>query len=230
MNNEHVLKIVELHKSYQQGPQMVEVLRDINLNVRRGELTLLMGPSGSGKTTLLTIMGLLLKPTSGRIMLLDKEVTHLNEAVLPQLRRRHIGFIFQAFNLLSSLNALQNVEVAFALQGMKGRQAREQAKSLLDKVNLGHRWNHRPQTLSGGEKQRVAIARALASPAELILADEPTGNLDSQTGGEIIVTLQKLAHEEGRAVVIVTHDTSLQQTADRLIRLKDGSIVSGNTP
>ncbi|MBP7936720.1 MAG: ABC transporter ATP-binding protein [Phycisphaerae bacterium] len=204
---------------------MVEVLKNVTLHVRRGELTLLAGPSGSGKTTLLTIMGLLLKPTSGKIVLLGREVTALGEAALPAIRRRHIGFIFQGFNLLSSLNAVQNVEVALGLQGVTGRQARRQAMELLQHVGLEHRWRHRPAAMSGGEKQRVAVARALASPAELVLADEPTGNLDSNTGSQVIATLQQLAHEQNRAVLVVTHDQSLFTLADRIVRLRDGRIL-----
>ncbi|HOW69297.1 MAG TPA: ABC transporter ATP-binding protein [Phycisphaerae bacterium] len=219
------LRAEDVHKSYLEGTRMVEVLKNVTLNVRRGELTLLAGPSGSGKTTLLTIMGLLLKPTSGKIVLLGRDVTALGEAALPAIRRRHIGFIFQGFNLLSSLNALQNVEIALGLQGVTGSRARKQAMELLEHVGLEHRWRHRPAAMSGGEKQRVAVARALASPAELVLADEPTGNLDSNTGSQVITTLQQLAHEQNRAVLVVTHDQSLFTLADRIVRLRDGQIL-----
>lgn len=219
------LRVEDVHKSYLEGTRMVEVLKGVTLDVRRGELTLLAGPSGSGKTTLLTIMGLLLKPTAGRVVLLGRDVTSLSEAALPAIRRRHVGFIFQGFNLLSSLNAVQNVEVALGLQGVTGRRARERAMELLEHVGLEHRWRHRPATMSGGEKQRVAVARALASPAELVLADEPTGNLDSNTGSQVIGTLQRLAHEQNRAVLVVTHDQSLFTLADRIIRLRDGSVI-----
>jgi len=220
-----VLRVEEIRKSFREGSHALEVLGGVTLDVRRGELTLLMGPSGSGKTTLLTIMGLLLKPTAGRINLMGTDVTDLGEHVLPALRRRHIGFIFQSFNLLSALNAAENVEVTLALQSISGRPARRRAIELLDHVGLADRWHHRPEELSGGEKQRVAVARALASPAELILADEPTGNLDSKTSTQVVEILRQLAHQENRAVLVVTHDESLCVLADRIIHLKDGVLV-----
>lgn len=221
-----VLHVEDIHKSFREGSRLLEVLGGVTLDVRRGELTLLMGPSGSGKTTLLTIMGLLLKPTTGRINLMGKDVTDLGEHALPALRRRHIGFIFQSFNLLSALNAAENVEVTLSLQSISGRPARKRALDLLGHVGLADRWHHRPEELSGGEKQRVAVARALATPAELILADEPTGNLDSKTSNQVIETLRQLAHQENRAVLVVTHDNSLRVMADRIINLKDGVLVN----
>lgn len=221
------LRVVDIRKVFTEGDRTLEVLRGITIEVRRGELTLLMGPSGSGKTTLLTIMGLLLKPTSGRVYLLDEDITDLDESRLPGVRRSHVGFIFQGFNLLSALSAVENVEVALMLQSVKGRAARKKARELLEHVGLGDRWHHRPEQLSGGEKQRVAVARALASPAELILADEPTGNLDSKTSSQVVQTLRQLAHEQGRAVLVVTHDPSLQELADRVIRLRDGRVADG---
>ncbi len=221
-----VLRAEEIRKSFREGSHALEVLGGVTLDVRRGELTLLMGPSGSGKTTLLMIMGLLLKPTAGRINLMGTDVTDLGEHTLPALRRRHIGFIFQTFNLLSALNAAENVEVTLSLQSITGRRARRRAIELLDHVGLTDRWHHRPEELSGGEKQRVAVARALASPAELILADEPTGNLDSKTSTQIVETLRQLAHQENRAVLVVTHDESLRGLADRIIHLKDGVLVN----
>jgi len=220
-----VLRVEEVHRSFREGARALEVLCGITLKVSRGELTLLMGPSGSGKTTLLTIMGLLLKPTAGRVILLGRDVTDLSESALPALRRRHIGFIFQSFNLLSALNAAENVEVTLALQGSSGRRARQRALELLDRVGLADRWHHRPEELSGGEKQRVAVARALASPAELILADEPTGNLDSRISTQVVELLRQLAHEQNRAVLIVTHDQSLRRLADRVTCLRDGRLA-----
>ena len=222
---EVVLHVEDVYRSFPEGDHLLEVLHGVSLDVFRGELTLLMGPSGSGKTTLLSIMGMLLKPTSGRVVLLGEDVTELNEANLPILRRKHIAFIFQTFNLLSALNGVENVEVTLGLQGIKGRRARRIAMELLDYVGLGDRWHHLPEELSGGEKQRVAVARALASPAELILGDEPTGNLDSKTSDQVIQTLRRLAHEENRAVLAVTHDDSLCDLADRVIRLKDGRVA-----
>lgn len=219
----------DLHKSYREGAHALEVLHGVNLDVHRGDLTLLMGPSGSGKTTLLTIMGLLLKPTSGQVELMGQDVTDLDESALPALRRRHVGFIFQNFNLLSALNAAENIEVVLGLQGVRGRLARRQAMGLLDRVGLADRWHHLPAELSGGEKQRVGVARALASPAELILADEPTGNLDSKTAAHVVDTLHHLAHQENRAVLVVTHDLSLQEFADKVVRMRDGTIVESQT-
>ncbi|MGB9623505.1 MAG: ABC transporter ATP-binding protein [Phycisphaerae bacterium] len=224
-HNGVAIRVRDLHKSYREGAHALEVLHGVNLDVLRGDLTLLMGPSGSGKTTLLTIMGLLLKPTDGRVELLGRDVTDLDEAALPSLRRRHVGFIFQNFNLLSALTAQQNVEVVLGIQGIRGRAARRQAAALLDRVGMADRRDHLPAELSGGEKQRVGVARALASPAELILADEPTGNLDSATAAQVVDTLHHLAHQENRAVLVVTHDVGLQRFADQVVRMKDGTIV-----
>lgn len=219
------VRVCDLHKSYREGSHALEVLHGVNLDIARGDLTLLMGPSGSGKTTLLTIMGLLMKPTSGRVELLGRDVTGLDESALPALRRRHVGFIFQNFNLLGALNAAENVEVVLELQGIRGRTARKRAVALLDQVGLADRWSHLPDEMSGGEKQRVGVARALASQAELILADEPTGNLDSKTAAQVVDILRHLAHKENRAVLVVTHDLSLQEHADCVVRMKDGTIV-----
>jgi putative ABC transport system ATP-binding protein len=223
--NDVVMSVRDLHKSYREGDRVLEVLHGINLDVHRGDLTLLMGPSGSGKTTLLTIMGLLLRPTSGRVILMGHDVTELDESRLPQLRRNHVGFIFQGFNLLSALNAAENVEVVLEMQGIRGRAARRRALELLEGVGIRERWNHLPEELSGGEKQRVAVARALASPAELILADEPTGNLDSRTAAQVVDILRHLAHRENRAVLVVTHDPALRRLADELICVRDGTLV-----
>jgi len=223
--NPVVMRVQDVCKSFREGDHSLEVLRHVSLDVVRGELTLLMGPSGSGKTTLLTIMGLLLKPTSGRVELMGHDVTDLSEVCLPALRRRHIGFVFQGFNLLSSLNAAENVEVMLALQGIHGKVARDRTMELLAIVGIQDRWHHRPEELSGGEKQRVSVARALASPAELILADEPTGNLDSKTSAQVVETLRQLAHEQNRAVFVVTHDPGLRELADRLVRMRDGLVT-----
>ncbi len=225
MNNDIVMAVQGLHKSYTEGGRSLEVLHGINLEVARGDLTLLMGPSGSGKTTLLTIMGLLLRPTSGRVMLLGKDVTGLSESRLPTLRRDHLGFIFQGFNLLSALNAAENVEVMLSLQKFRRGAARRRSRELLEMVGLGDRWDHLPEELSGGEKQRVAVARALASPAELILADEPTGNLDSKTSAQVVDILRHLTHRENRAVLVVTHDPGLRSLADRIVYMRDGKLV-----
>ncbi len=225
MGSDVVMAVEDLRKSYNEGTRPLEVLHGVSLTVCRGEMTLLMGPSGSGKTTLLTIMGLLLRPSAGRVSLLGRDVTGLSESQLPELRRNHLGFIFQGFNLLGALNAAENVEVMLALQGLRRRAARRRALELLDTVGLSDRWDHLPEALSGGEKQRVAVARALASPAELILADEPTGNLDSKTSAQVIGILRQLTHQENRAVFIVTHDPALRRLADRIVYMRDGELV-----
>jgi putative ABC transport system ATP-binding protein len=220
-----VMTVRDLHKGYGEGAHALQVLHGINLDIARGAMTLLMGPSGSGKTTLLTIMGLLLRPTSGQVLLNGRDVTQLDESQLPALRRDHIGFIFQGFNLLSALNAAENVEVVLGLQGIRGKAARKRARELLDIVGLAERWDHLPEELSGGEKQRVAVARALASPAELILADEPTGNLDSKTAAQVVDILRHLTHRENRAVLVVTHDSALRRLADRILYMRDGRLA-----
>ncbi len=220
------MRLRGIAKSFGRPTRMIEVLHGIDLDVRSGRLMLLMGPSGSGKTTLLTIMGLLQRPTGGTVEIEGRDVSGLTEAELPSLRRRHVSFVFQAFNLLGSLTAAENVQVAIELQGVRGRQARRQSLDLLDRVGLSDRADHWPAELSGGEKQRVGVARALASPAGIMLADEPTGNLDGETSRCVVDLLRRLAHEEGRAVVVVTHDPRLEPLADRVVRIEDGRITA----
>ncbi len=183
---------------------------------------LIMGPSGSGKTTLLSIMGALLKPTSGKVKLSGEDMTVLSERELPDIRIKHLGFIFQDFNLLSALTALENVEVTLNLAGVKGVEAKKRAEKLLTGLGLKERLNFRPDKLSGGEKQRIAIARALANEPEILLCDEPTANLDSKIGHDIIRSLQQIAREQGRCVVIVSHDVRIKEHADRVLWLEDG--------
>ncbi len=207
-------------------PHRVEVLRDVELSVGAGEMTLITGPSGSGKTTLISIMGLLIRPTHGTVELHGCDLTDWSESKLPAARRTHVSFIFQAFNLLSALTASENVQVSLGLQGVDGQDAARGADDLLTRVGLGDRARHKPGQLSCGQQQRVAIARALASPAPLLLADEPTGNLDSANANDVVLLLQSLAREKGRAVVVVTHDPRLEKFADRIICLEDGRIVS----
>jgi putative ABC transport system ATP-binding protein len=205
-------------------PHRVEVLRDVELSIVAGEMTLIMGPSGSGKTTLISIMGLLIRPTHGTVELHGCDLTGWSESRLPVARRTHVSFIFQSFNLLSALTASENVQVSLGLQGVGGQDASRGADDLLARVGLGDRARHKPSQLSCGQQQRVAIARALASPAPLLLADEPTGNLDSSNANDVILLLQSLAREEHRAVVVVTHDPRLEEFADRIISLEDGRI------
>lgn len=211
-------------KIYGEGHIAVKALENVHLHVEPKEVVLIMGPSGSGKTTLLTIAGGLLKPTEGEVTVNGLEITKLSEGRLPLVRRKRIGFIFQNFNLFESLSALENVELVLRVSGIGGRQSREKATRLLTDLGLGERLNFRPNKLSGGEKQRVSIARALANDPQVILADEPTANLDSKNGRQVMELLRKVAKEEGRAVVIVSHDDRIRDIADRVLWLQDGNL------
>ena len=213
-------------KTYVEGATGVTALRGVDLDVYPGELVLLMGPSGSGKTTLLSIMGCILTATSGSIMVASREVSALDEKALPSVRLEHIGFVFQGFNLFPTLTAGENVELMLDLKGIRGREAKGRAAKLLDQVGLASKYDSFPANLSGGQKQRVAIARALAGDPKIILADEPTAALDSHTGRKVMEMMRDLAHEKGRAVVIVTHDSRMHDLADRTIHIEDGLIAN----
>ena len=217
-----VLEVRGLTKVFGSGATAVRAVDGLDLTVRRGEIMLIMGPSGSGKTTLLTLIGGLLKPSSGSVHINDLDITAMKESALTQVRRDYVGFIFQSFNLLESLSAEENVEVALNLAGSGGRSAGEKAERLLDELGMGHRRRFKPNDLSGGEKQRVSIARALANEPQLILADEPTANLDSKHGQEIVHLLRDIAKVQGRTVVIVSHDGRIHEMADRVLWLEDG--------
>lgn len=219
------ISVRELTKTYQEGSTGIPALRGVDLDVYPGELVLLMGPSGSGKTTLLSIMGCILTATSGSVRIVGKEVTNLSEKELPPVRLDHIGFIFQGFNLFPTLTASENVELMLDLKGVQGLAATRRAQQLLDQVGLGNKYYSFPSDLSGGEKQRVAIARALAGEPQIILADEPTAALDSTTGRNVLEIMRSLAHDRGRAVVIVTHDPRTLEFADRTVKIEDGMIV-----
>ena len=218
-----MIRLEGITKSYPMGKRELQVLKGITLNIEKGELVAIMGPSGSGKTTLLNLLGCLDKPTSGSYYLEDREVSRLSGGELAQIRGRKIGFIFQTFNLLSRLTALSNVELGMTYAGGINRQ---RAIEALGKVGLSERVNHRPIELSGGEQQRVAIARALVKNPSLFLADEPTGQLDSRSGAEIISILTSLHAEQGITLVVVTHDANIAQFCQRIIHLKDGEIVA----
>lgn len=207
---------------FQSGSQRFHALKDINLDVNIGEIHLLMGPSGSGKTTFLSILGGILTPTSGRVSLLGQDLTRMSRAKLAQFRLNHIGFIFQEFNLFPALTALENVELALDMKGIKGRSGRAAALSLLEQVGLDHKAKALPRDLSGGQKQRVAIARALTGNPQIIMADEPTAALDSQSGYAVISLLRQLAKEQNRTVLMVTHDPRIIDVADRVTYLEDG--------
>ena len=225
-----LLQGTKLTKTYEQGDAAMRALDEINLDLFGSELALLVGPSGSGKTTLLSIVGCILRPTSGSLRVLGDDVTQMAERELPVIRRERIGFVFQSFNLFPTLTALQNVALALDVKGIFGRPARDRATSLLDQVGLSSKLHAYPADLSGGQKQRVAIARALAGDPPIILADEPTAALDSHSGRVVMDLLQQLARERGRAVAIVTHDNRMFSYADRLVRMEDGRIVSDERP
>ena len=224
MDSSLAVSVRNLRKSYGSGAAAVHALDGVDLDVPFGSMAMLVGPSGSGKTTLVSVMGCILRPTSGSVKICGRETAGLSEKQLPAIRLAHIGFVFQGFNLFPALNALENVELALKLKGVRGAAVRRKAAELLDHVGLGNRLKNHPADLSGGQKQRVAIARALAGDPEIILADEPTAALDSQSGRTVMEMLTRLAHERGRAVVIVTHDTRALEYADRIIHIEDGKI------
>jgi putative ABC transport system ATP-binding protein len=216
------LDVRAVTKRFGEGGTAVDAVRGVSLAVEPGEVILIMGPSGSGKTTLLSMMGALLRPTQGSIHLDGTEISALSEARLPEIRLRQFGFIFQDFNLLSALSVRENVAIVAELSGLRRRVARDKATALLVDLGLGDRLDFLPEKLSGGEKQRVAIARSLINDPALILADEPTANLDSRIGHEIMRLLRQVAKEQGRSVVIVSHDQRIRDIADRVFWLEDG--------
>lgn len=220
----NILDIHQVSKIYGSGHTAVKAVDKVDFHLKSGEIVLIMGPSGSGKTTLLTMAGALLRPTSGQIEIMEQDIYNLSAHELAALRLKTIGFIFQTFNLFSSLTAQENVELVLNLAGVKGKKATIKSLELLQKLGLEKRTHHLPVALSGGEKQRVAIARALACDPKLILADEPTGNLDSQTGHDVVMLLYEIAKEQGRSVVIVSHDQRLMDVATRVLWLEDGRL------
>jgi putative ABC transport system ATP-binding protein len=219
-----LLELEDISKVYRTGPTRVDALRDVNFSIARGEFVAIMGPSGSGKTTLLEIVGCLSRPTSGVYRFDARPVQEIEPDGLARLRGERIGFVFQAFNLLPRLTALENVELPLGYRGVPRRERRERAARTLERVGLAERMLHVPAQMSGGERQRVAIARALVNEPSLVLADEPTGNLDSTTGHEIMLLLRKL-HAEGHTIIMVTHDTSIGELAQRRLTLRDGRLA-----
>ena len=212
-------------KTYRMGKVEVNALQGLNLDVKEGEFVAIMGPSGSGKSTAVNMIGCLDVPTKGKIMLEQHDISKLSESELAQIRGRKIGFIFQQFNLIPILTALENVMLPMIFQGINEKERVKKATELLELVDLGDRIHHKPTELSGGQQQRVAIARALANNPEVIIADEPTGNLDSRTGTNVLDFLQKLHKKESKTIVMVTHDSNLAKIAERTEFLKDGVIV-----
>ncbi len=219
-------KAIDIYKKYSLGKVEVEALRGVSLEIEKGEYISIMGPSGSGKSTLMHILGCLDTPTNGEYYLEDKRVSDYSDMELARIRNQFIGFVFQSFNLLTRLSALDNVALPLIYAGVNKKERTERAKEILTRVGLKERINHRPNELSGGECQRVAVARALINNPKIIFADEPTGNLDTKTGKEIMELFDEL-HREGNTIVLVTHDPNIAAYAKRIIKLMDGRIVSG---
>ena len=221
---ESLIRIRNISKVYGEGAARITALSDVSLDVNPGEVLMLNGPSGSGKTTLLSIMGAILRPSSGSVRIAGHEIAGLSESKLPRVRLENIGFVFQGFNLFPALTVRENVELALKLKGVSGSVARKRAVELLERVGLGAKVSAYPSNLSGGQKQRVAISRALAGDPRIILADEPTASLDSTSGQTVMELLTVLARRHGRAVVIVTHDSRVLGYADRTVRIVDGTL------
>ena len=220
-----LIEIRDIYKIYNPGENEVRALDGINLTVEHGEFLAIVGQSGSGKSTLMNMLGLLDIPTSGTYTLDGVDVKDMTDDELSEIRNKEIGFIFQGFNLIPSLTALENVELPLVYRGMKKDQRNKLALEALERVGLSHRLDHLPKQMSGGQQQRVAIARAVAARPPIILADEPTGNLDSHSGVEVMKILHEL-HEEGRTVILITHDNDIANEAQRVIRIQDGQIIS----
>jgi putative ABC transport system ATP-binding protein len=230
MTSDAPLVVEHVSKTYVVGDNVVQAVRDASFTVDPGEIIAIVGPSGSGKTTLLSIAGCLLRPTSGRVFVLGREVTSLGQLRLSRFRLRHIGFVFQAFNLLPALSARENIEVALNLGGTDGARAHRRADELLDMLELAPRARQRPPDLSGGEQQRLAVARALANRPDIILADEPTANLDSQAGHRVMELMRSaVAAGEAKGLVVVTHDTRIVDLAHRALLMEDGQLRRATT-
>jgi putative ABC transport system ATP-binding protein len=225
-----VFELRDVSRLYRQGATEIRAVDSVSLRIDPGEFVVVAGPSGSGKTTLLQLLGALDRPTAGEILVEGRNLADLGDGDLTELRLRTIGFVFQQFNLIPTLTARENVELALAPTGARGGDRREQAAALLRIVGLAERGDHLPAQLSGGEQQRVAIARALANGPDVLLADEPTGNLDSATGTEIVGLLRSLAGDHGRTVVLITHDPAIAAQAPRVVRMQDGRLAEAERP
>jgi len=221
-----LLRMQGITKDYHLGKTIVRALRGLDLEISQGEIVAIMGPSGSGKSTLMHILGALDTPTDGTATIDGEDLQALKERQLVTLRGRKVGFVFQTFNLIQTLSAQRNVELPMIFQGLAPGERHRRASELLERVGLGDRVRHRPNELSGGERQRVAVARALANDPEIILADEPTGNLDTETGNAILSLLKDLSDNDGKTVILVTHDPEAAAIADRVVRLRDGCVAS----
>jgi putative ABC transport system ATP-binding protein len=218
-----LIETVDLWKTYVMGSEEIHALRGVSIQIERGEYVAIMGPSGSGKSTLMNLIGCLDTPSKGSYLLNNKQVSQMNDNELARIRNEEIGFVFQTFNLLPRATALRNVELPLVYAGVAGKEREAQARSALEKVELGSRMNHRPNELSGGQRQRVAIARALVNNPSILLADEPTGNLDSKTGIEIMALFDRL-HKAGNTIVLVTHEPDVAAYAHRSIHIRDGQV------
>jgi putative ABC transport system ATP-binding protein len=225
---EPILKVQNVKKSYRMGKVLVPALRDVSFDILEGEFLTIFGPSGSGKSTLLHLIGCLDRPDEGEIVIEGINILELNDNKLAELRLRKIGFVFQFFNLLPRLSALRNMELPLTIAGTPEKEASEKAKEMLKLMGLEARMDHRPSELSGGEQQRVAMARALINNPKIVLADEPTGNLDTKTGWEIVQIMKTLNREKKQTFIVVTHDPHIAETADRIVYLKDGLIEEMN--
>ena len=219
-----LIEIKDIYKIYNPGENEVRALDGVNLTIERGEFVAIVGQSGSGKSTLMNMLGLLDIPTSGEYYLDGEDVSHMTDDQLSEIRNKQIGFIFQGFNLISNLTAQENVELPLIYRGMKAEQRHKLSTEALEKVGLSHRLDHLPKQMSGGQQQRVAIARAVAARPPIILADEPTGNLDSRSGEDVMEILTTL-YKEGRTVILITHDNGIADRAKRVIRIQDGQVI-----
>jgi putative ABC transport system ATP-binding protein len=219
-----LLEANDLHKSYGRGSATVHALRGVSVTLDRSEFTAIVGPSGSGKTTLMQLLGGLDRPSSGSIKLGDRDLTHISDGELSAFRRTQLGFVFQFFHLVPTLSAAENVALPLMLDGQPFFKLKERADALLQEVGLAGRGHHRPHELSGGEMQRVAVARALVAQPQLVLADEPTGNLDTKTGNQVLDLLQKVVKDHGASLLMVTHDPKAADRADRIIEMRDGQV------
>ena len=225
VNSRVVIKTEELAKVYEMGAEQVHALRGVNVEIRKGEYVAIMGPSGSGKSTLMNLIGCLDSPTSGKYWLAGRLVSDLDDDELAYIRNKEIGFVFQTFNLLPRATALHNVELPLIYNGTPAEERIEKARKALERVDLGDRMHHKPNELSGGQRQRVAVARALVNNPSIVLADEPTGNLDSKTGEEIMILFENL-YRQGNTIILVTHENDIAQHAHRIIHIRDGKIAS----